>query len=153
MQRFLQYLFDGLSVGAVYALIALGLVVIYRGTGHLNFAQGEMALFSTYVAWWFNDQGVPIVFATIMAMVCAFAGGALIELCLIRPTGRRSPFAVVVVAIGLFLGLNSLSGLIWGIDPLSYESLFPNQPTDFVKIGGADVALGAPRGAPRGASR
>jgi branched-chain amino acid transport system permease protein len=137
MQRFLQYLFDGLSVGAVYALIALGLVVIYRGTGHLNFAQGEMALFSTYVAWWFNDQGVPIVFATLMAMACSFAGGALIEYFLIRPTGHRSPFAVVVVAIGLFLGLNSLAGLIWGIDPLSYESLFPSQPTDFVKIGGA----------------
>jgi branched-chain amino acid transport system permease protein len=137
VQRFLQYLFDGLSVGAVYALIALGLVVIYRGTGHLNFAQGEMALFATYIAWWFNDQGVPIVFATIMAMVAAFAGGALIEYFLIRPTANRSPFAVVVVAIGLFLGLNSLAGLIWGIDPLSFQALFPSEPTDFVRIGGA----------------
>src|SRR4029453_2117943 len=135
MARFLQYLFDGLSVGAVYALIALGLVVIYRGTGHLNFAQGEMALFATYIAWWFNDQGVPIVFATIMAMVAAFAGGALIEYFLIRPTANRGPFAVVVVAIGLFLGLNSLAGLIWGIDPLSFQALFPSEPTDFVRIG------------------
>jgi branched-chain amino acid transport system permease protein len=137
MQRFLQYVFDGLSVGAVYALIALGLVVIYRGTGHLNFAQGEMALFATYVAWWFNDQGLHIILATIMAMLVAFIGGALVELCLIRPTGKKSPLAVVVVAIGLFLGLNSLAGLIWGIDPLTFESLFPNEPTDFVKISGA----------------
>ena len=137
MQRFLQYVFDGLSVGAVYALIALGLVVIYRGTGHLNFAQGEMALFATYVAWWFNDQGLPIIFATIMAMLLAFIGGALVELCLIRPTARKSPLAVVVVSIGLFLGLNSLAGLIWGIDGLPFDALFPSDPDDFVRVGGA----------------
>jgi branched-chain amino acid transport system permease protein len=96
-----------------------------------------MALFATYIAWWFNDQGIHIVLATVMAVIAAFIGGALVELCLIRPTGQKSPLAVVVVAIGLFLGLNSLAGLIWGIDPLSFDSLFPSDPTDFVRIGGA----------------
>ena len=58
MERFLQYFFDGLSQGSIYAFVALGLVIIYRGSGHLNFAQGEMAMFSAFIAWWLADNGV-----------------------------------------------------------------------------------------------
>ena len=60
MELFLQRLFDGLSEGSVYSLLALGLVIIYRGTGHLNFAQGEMALFCTYVVYQCGEWGIPI---------------------------------------------------------------------------------------------
>ncbi len=63
MSRFLQYLFDGLGNGSVYALLALGLVIIYRGTGHLNFAHGEMALLCTYVTWQIHTWGLPIALA------------------------------------------------------------------------------------------
>jgi len=59
MGHLLQYILNGLSKGSIYSLIALGLVVIYRGTAHLNFAQGEMALFATFGAWWINDHGAP----------------------------------------------------------------------------------------------
>ncbi|MGZ4806392.1 MAG: ABC transporter permease subunit, partial [Ilumatobacteraceae bacterium] len=90
MRHLLQYILDGLSIGSIYALIALGLVVVYRGTGHINFAQGEMALFSTLVTWWLHDKGAPLLLAIAISAALAFVGGALIEVGLMRPAGRRA---------------------------------------------------------------
>lgn len=137
MERFLQYLFDGLSVGSVYAVLALGLVVVFRGTGHLNFAQGEMALFCTYLTWQFDDWGLPLVIATVLGMAAGFGIGAVTEVALVSPMNKKSPFAVFVVSIALFLGLNSLAGAIWGVDGLAFGNFFPNDPEDFVRVGGA----------------
>jgi len=132
----LQYILNGLSKGSIYSLLALGLVVIYRGTGHLNFAQGEMALFATFGAWWINDHGVPLWISVVLAAIFAFAGGGIIEFGLIRPAGRRSPLAVLVVTIALFQALNSLSGLLFenAGTGLPFDSLFPNEPDDFWRI-------------------
>jgi branched-chain amino acid transport system permease protein len=138
MQRFLQYLFDGLSSGAVYALIALGLVIVYRGTGHLNFAQGEMAMISAFMAWWLSSNWVPIWVAVGISMIFAFGLGAITEGLIIRPIGQRSQFAVGVAAIGLLLGLNALAPFAWKVTvPEAFESLFPKKDTDFARIGGA----------------
>ena len=139
MKDLLQYVLDGLSIGSIYALVALGLVVVYRGTGHINFAQGEMALFATLITWWLHDKGLPLIVAMVISAALAFVGGALIEVGLMRPAERRSPFAPVVIAIGLFQGLNSLSGLLFpkSGQGLPFPSLFPNKPDDFVKIFGA----------------
>jgi branched-chain amino acid transport system permease protein len=139
MKHLLQYIFDGLSTGSIYALIALGLVVVYRGTGHINFAQGEMALFSTLVTWWLHDHGLPLLAAVAVSAALAFVGGAVIEVGLMRPAGKRSAFAPVVIAIGLFQGLNSLSGILFpgSSQGLHFPSLFPNKPADFVTILGA----------------
>jgi len=139
MKDLLQYVLDGLSIGSVYALIALGLVVVYRGTGHVNFAQGEMALFSTLVTWWLHDKGLPLLLAIAVSAALSFVGGAVIEVGLMRPASKRSAFAPVVVAIGLFQGLNSLSGLLFpkSGQGLPFPSLFPNEPGDFVSIFGA----------------
>jgi branched-chain amino acid transport system permease protein len=140
VQDFLQYVLDGLSIGSVYALIALGLVVIYRGTGQINFAQGEMALFSTLITWWLYDHGVPLLLAIAISAVLAFVGGSLIEVGLMRPAERLSAFAPVVITIGLFQALNSLSGLLFAKagQGLPFPSLFPNDPDDFVTIFGAN---------------
>ena len=139
MKHLVQYILDGLSTGSIYALIALGLVVVYRGTGHINFAQGEMALFSTLVTWWLHDNGVSLLLAIAISAALSFVGGALIEVGLMRPASRRSAFAPVVIAIGLFQGLNSLSGLLFpkSGQGLPFPSLFPNKPDDFVSILGA----------------
>ena len=138
MQRFLQYLFDGLSSGAIYALLALGLVIVYRGTGHLNFAQGEMAMISAFMAWWLSSNWVPIWVAVVISMVFAFALGGLVEGLIIRPIGQRSQFAVAVAAIGLLLGLNALAPFAWKVTvPEAFGSLFPKKDTDFARIGGA----------------
>jgi branched-chain amino acid transport system permease protein len=138
MARFLQYLFDGLSVGAIYSLLALSLVVVFRGTGHLNFAQGEMAMFAAFITWQLEDWGVTLWLATILSMALAFSAGAATEVALVRPVAKKSPYAVFVVTIALFLTLNSLASAIWGaLPPEVMPSLFPDQPTDFVKVLGA----------------
>jgi branched-chain amino acid transport system permease protein len=138
MERFLQYLFDGLSSGSIYALLALSLVVVFRGTGNLNFAQGEMAMFSAFIIWQLNDWGIPIWPAVALGMVISFFLGGATEKVIIRPVAKRSPFAVFVVTIALFLGLNSLASAIWGALPQEVmPSLFPSDPDDFVKIAGA----------------
>ena len=134
----LQYIFDGLSVGAIYALLALGLVVVYRGTGHLNFAQGEMATLCTYGVWELHDRGLPLILALVIGAAIGFGLGAVIETALIRPVAKKSPFAVIIVTIGLFLGINSLTNGVWGPPPEeAMPSLFPNKPDDFVSIVGA----------------
>ena len=139
MERFLQYVFDGLSQGSIYALLALGLVIIYRGSGHLNFAQGEMAMISAFLAWWYADIGLSPWLAVIVAAATAFVAAAVIERFIIRPIGHRSPFAVVVALIGLFLGLNALAPFAWKVTiPEAFESLFPDEADDFVRIGGAE---------------
>lgn len=138
MERFLQYLFDGLSVGAIYSLLALSLVVVFRGTGHLNFAQGEMAMFCAFCVWQVHDWGVPLWLATIIGIVIGFVMGAAVEITLIRPVARKSPYSVFVVAIALFLALNSLASAIWGALPQEVmPSLFPDEPGDFARIFGA----------------
>jgi branched-chain amino acid transport system permease protein len=150
MDLFLQRLFDGLSDGSVYALLALGIVIIYRGTGHLNFAQGEMALFCTYVVYQLGEWGVPLAFALILGMLVGFALGVVTEVALVRPVAKKSTFAVFIVTIGLFQGLNWLDGAIWGNQVLpnsavskqqQFPSLFPNKATDFWKIFGAGVRI------------
>jgi branched-chain amino acid transport system permease protein len=151
MELFLQRLFDGLSQGSVYSLIALGLVIIYRGTGHLNFAQGEMALFCTYVVYQCGEWGLPIGISVIIGMLVGFALGAATEVTLIRPVAKKSAFAVFIVTLGLFQFLNWLDGAIWSDQPLpnsgvgsnqqSFPSLFPNKPDDFINVFGAAIKL------------
>lgn len=138
MARFLQYFFDGISIGSIYALIALGLVIVYRGSGHLNFAQGEMAMVSAFLAWWYHDLGLSPWLAVGVSAATAFVVAMAIERFIIRPIGHRSQFAVVVAAIGLFLFFNALAPFAWRIRvPEQFPALFPNDPTDFVRIGGA----------------
>lgn len=146
MERFLQYLFDGLSQGSVYALLALGLVIIYRGTGDLNFAHGEMALFCTYFTWQLHTWGIPVVLALLGGMAMGFGIGALTEVALVRPVAKRSRFAVFIITIALFIGFNWLCGAIWGGDQLpkgatgkqvSFPVIFPSGRDDFLRIAGA----------------
>lgn len=138
MESFLQFLFDGLSQGSVYAFIALGIVIIYRGSGHLNFAQGEMAMISAFVAWWLADNGVGLWAAVGLSAVIAFVVAMGIERFVIRPIGHRSPFALVVASIGLFLGFNALAPFVWKVTiPEKFGSLFPDEADDFIRIGGA----------------
>lgn len=127
MQLFIEQVLNGIGNGVVYGSVALALVLIFRTTGVLNFAQGEMALFSTFISWKLTDAGLPVVGAIAISMAIAFIAGAAIELTLIRPveTGR-SPLNVVIVTLGLFLGLNSLAQLVFGTDPQTMPSPFPS---------------------------
>ncbi len=116
MSLFLTQLMNGIGNGAVYASLALALVLIFRTTGILNFAQGEMALYSTYLFWYFTDRGLPVVVAILAAMALSFIGGALVERVVIRPVEHSSPLVLVIVTIGLFLALNSIVQVQFGSD-------------------------------------
>jgi branched-chain amino acid transport system permease protein len=85
MHELLQQIFSGLAAGAVYASVALALVMIYRATDLVNFAQGEMAMFSTYIAWSLVTAGLPFWAAFLITVVASFLGGMAIERIIIRP--------------------------------------------------------------------
>jgi branched-chain amino acid transport system permease protein len=126
MELFIEQVLNGIGNGVVYGSVALALVLIFRTTGVLNFAQGEMALFSTYISWKLTTSGMPVIGAIAISMAIAFIAGALIERTLIRPMEEhRSPLNVVIVTLGLFLGLNSLAQLVFGTDPQQMPSPFP----------------------------
>lgn len=123
---FVSQLLNGVSAGVIYASLALAIVLIFRTTGILNFAQGEMALFSTYVTWWFVDQGMSVGLALALSVLVSFVGGALIERVIIRPFEKASPLVIVIATLGLFLALNSLAQVIFGTDAKQLASVFPD---------------------------
>lgn len=126
MTDFLQVVVVGLGNGAVYAMLGLGLVVIYRSTGLLNFAQGELAMFSTFIVWTIWNAGVPMWLAVIGGMVGGFLIGTVLHQVAVSPIGdpHEKPLAVVIVTIGLFLAINGAAQLIWGTVDRRLEPLF-----------------------------
>jgi len=121
---FFTQLLEGVQNGAIYASLAIALVLVYKTTGILNFAQGEMALFSTYLVWKFTVWDVPVWLAIVLAMILSFIGGALIERVVIRPVERSAPLVIVIVTIGLFLALNSLTQLAFGNETETLASAY-----------------------------
>lgn len=128
MHQLWQQIFSGLSAGAVYASLALALVMIYRATDLVNFAQGEMAMFSTYIAWTLVNAGLPFWGAFVITLAVSFLGGMAIERLIIRPVENAPVLAAVVVTIGLALIFNSLAGWIYSYTVQDFQSPFPDRP-------------------------
>src|SRR6187401_2083415 len=101
MEQFLQQLASGLANGAIYACVALALVTIYVSTDHSNFAQGEMAMFSTYIAWQLMSWGMSYWVAFILTVMISFAMGVLFERLILRPLHNAPVLSISVVFIGL----------------------------------------------------
>jgi branched-chain amino acid transport system permease protein len=128
MHQFLQQIFSGLAAGAIYASVALALVMIYRATDLVNFAQGEMAMFSTYIAWTLVNAGLPFWAAFVITLVVSFAGGMAIERVIIRPVENAPVLAAVIVTIALLLIFNSTAGWIYSYTVQDFPSPFPDRP-------------------------
>ena len=124
MERFIQVLVDGIATGSIYGAVALALVLIFRSTGVVNFAQGEMAMFSTFIAWGLHEAGVPFGLALLTTLALSFLAGMAIERVLIRHFEGGEVLTLVIVTLGLFILLNSLAGWIWGFGNRSFPSLF-----------------------------
>jgi len=118
----------GLATGGIYASLALALVMIYQATHLVNFAQGEMAMFATYIAWALINAGMGYWPAFLLTVGIAFVLGVLIERIIIRPVENAPVLAVVVVFIGLLVILNSLAGWIFTYTIKSFPSPFPTEP-------------------------
>jgi branched-chain amino acid transport system permease protein len=128
MDTFLQQVLAGLATGGIYASLALALVMIYQATSFVNFAQGEMAMFSTYLAWSLIDAGAPYWIAFFATLLASFAGGIVIERLLIRPMEDAPVLSIVIVTLGLLVIFNSLAGWIFTYVIKSFPSPFPSHP-------------------------
>jgi branched-chain amino acid transport system permease protein len=134
IETLLQQIVSGLATGGIYASLALALVMIYQATEIVNFAQGEMAMFTTYLAWSMLNAGVPYWVAFAATIALAFAGGFLIERIVIRPIEGKPVLTLVIVCIGLLVILNSLAGWMYSYVIRPFPSPFPGKPIRIGKV-------------------
>jgi branched-chain amino acid transport system permease protein len=125
---FIQQVVSGLATGSIYGSIALALVMIYQATDVVNYAQGEMAMFSTYLAWTLLNAGLPYWLAFLGTLVIAFVGGLLIERVIIRPVESAPILTIVIVCIGLLVILNSVAGWVYSYIQKPFPSPFTDRP-------------------------
>jgi branched-chain amino acid transport system permease protein len=138
MEQLIQTIVDGIATGSLYGALALAIVLIFRTTGIVNFAQGEMAMFSTFVAWALLEAGLPLGLALLATLALSFVGGMVIERVIIRPVEGGEVLTLVIVTLGLFILTNSAAGWIWGFQNRGFPSIFPD---DSVSIAGVDFAV------------
>ena len=128
MDLLLHQILSGLATGGIYASVALALVMIYQATHLVNFAQGELAMVSAYIAWALLQTGMPYWAAFFLTVGAAFVLGVVIERLVIRPVENAPILSVVIVFIGLLVILNSVAGWIFTYTIKSFPSPFPAQP-------------------------
>jgi branched-chain amino acid transport system permease protein len=136
--EFAQQIAAGVREGAIYAGLALALVIIYRSTRVINFAQGEMATFTTFIAWSLMNHGLSFWTAFPLVLAIAFTGGVAIERVLIRPVENASVITIVIVTLGLALLLNGLMSLIWGGGNRQFRGPFSTRTID---VGGVPISV------------
>jgi branched-chain amino acid transport system permease protein len=128
MELFTNQVLAGIATGAIYACMALAIVMIYQAIDHLNFAQGEMAMFSTFIAWQLIQWGVPYWPAFVATLAISFVGGIVIERALFKPLAAAPVLTHVAGFIALFSILNSVAGLTWDFTIKQFPSPFGSSP-------------------------
>ena len=139
MYSLLQQIASGIAMGGIYACLGLALVMIYQSTHHINFAQGEMAMFSTFIAFLLLKAGLPYWAAALATLAFGFVAGFLIERLLLRPLGDVPELSVIVVFIGLLIGINSLAGWVFGHKLEPFPSPFPDKAFGSTLISGHEL--------------
>jgi branched-chain amino acid transport system permease protein len=124
MELFLHQILAGLATGGIYACIALAVVMIYQAIDHINFAQGEMAMFSTFMAWQMMQWGAPFWVAFVATVALSFAAGVAIDRIVFKPIHDAPVLSHVVAFIALLTILNSGAGFIWDYQIKSFPSPF-----------------------------
>src|ERR1700674_2586283 len=125
MQEFMQQVVSGIAIGGIFASLALALVLIYNAMGLVNFAQGEMAMMATFIAFTLIDRGVSYWVACPAPLLSAFAGGVAIQRVVIRPVERAPVLTLVIVTLGLAALVNGMAGFIYGHLPRAFSSPLP----------------------------
>ena len=126
MDLFLQRLFDGLTNGSAYALIAVALVLIFKATTLINFAQGEQAMLGAFIVLQLWNWGLPMWLAVIIGMLISGILAAGLERTFIRRFDPADHLPLVIITLGLFLVLNAVAAIAWRYDPLLFPQLFPH---------------------------
>ena len=127
MELLLQQIVAGLTSGAIYACVALGLVMIYVSTDHINFAQGEMAMFATYIAWTMIQAGIPYWAAFAATVVLSFFAGIFIQRVILKPLETAPVLSLVVCFIALLSIFNSVAGMVWSYTVKQFPSPFRSE--------------------------
>src|SRR6266481_4163868 len=128
MELFTNQILAGIATGAIYACMALAVVMIYQAIDHLNFAQGEMAMFSTFFSWQLMQWGIPYWWAFLITLAFSFVGGIAIERLLFKPLAKAPILTNVAGFIALFAIINSVAGLIWDFTIKQYPTPFGSSP-------------------------
>ncbi|WP_420637704.1 branched-chain amino acid ABC transporter permease [Candidatus Poriferisocius sp.] len=139
---FFQQVVDGLASGAIYGSLALALVMIYRSTGIINFAQGEMAMFSTYIAWQLTEWGVGILLALFVTVLLSFVAGAAIQATVIRPVEGADHLTQIMVTLGIFFIINNIAGWQWTYQGQVVPSVFGDRVLSLDDVRVTALALG-----------
>lgn len=142
MQELAQQVVSGLATGSIFASLALALVLIYRSMNVINFAQGEMAMLTTFIAWQLVQNGMPMWAAFAVTLPIAFVGAVLLERVVIRPVENAAPLTIVIVTLGLLIAFNGLAGLIWGYVLKTFPSPFPTVPIRALGVAVGEQDLG-----------
>ena len=138
MQEFVEFTLGGISSGMIYAAIALSLVLIWRGTRVLNYAQGGMAMFTAYVALIVINHTGDYWLGFVVALVAGLALGAVLERTVIRPAASKPPLNLVIVTVGLLIFLEGLAGIIYGG---GFRSFPPAFSIDGLSVGSFDLGI------------
>lgn len=142
VELFLQRVIDGISDGMIYGAVALALVLIYRATGLINFAQGEMAMFVTFIVWTIarpDTFGIPMPLAVVIGAAAGFVLGAVLQRLVMRPFESRDHLSQAMVTMGLFLGINSLAAYLFSVQPVKMSSVFGSGT---IVVGGVSISWG-----------
>ena len=138
MQEFLEFTLGGIAVGMIYAAIALSLVLVWRGTRVLNYSQGGMAMFTTYVAWLVIRDTGNYWLGFFAALAAGLVLGAVLEYSVVRPTIGKAPLNSVIVTIGLLILLEGVAGIIYGGQYRSFPVAFSDKG---LKVGSVGLGI------------
>ncbi|MBI5248809.1 MAG: branched-chain amino acid ABC transporter permease [Desulfomonile tiedjei] len=145
----LQVIVSGIATGCIYSLMALGLTLIYKSTGHVNFAQGEMSMLSGFVAFtMFHILGFSVTFSLFICLLSSIVIGLVMERLLVRPAIRAPHFNVFIITLGASIVMQSGAGLIWTHDQFLFPSAFPSETFSlgFVRVNGISLGIIATTG-------
>jgi branched-chain amino acid transport system permease protein len=134
VQELAQQIVSGIAIGGIFASLALALVLIYNAMGLVNFAQGEMAMLATFVAFALVSRGMSYWLAFPLTLVLAFAGGIAIQRLVIKPVERAPVLTLVIITLGLATLINGLAGFIFGYVPRSFPSPFSSDSIDVLGV-------------------
>ena len=141
MELFVQQVITGLATGGIYASIALAVVMIYQAIDHFNFSQGEMAMFSTFVAWQLIVWGVPFWIAFFLTVALSFVAGLFLFRVVLKPIHNAPALSQIVVFIGLLCIFNSLAGTLWDFTVKPFPSPFPEGNIGTSLVSGHDLGM------------
>jgi branched-chain amino acid transport system permease protein len=136
MPEFLQFVFSGLTIGAIYALVALGFTLIYNASDVINFAQGEFVMIGGMVTFFAVAAGIPLPLAALLALVAAIVVGAALHRLAIEPARGASPVTLIIITIGASIMLRGVASVVFDKNFHSYPAFTGSEP---IRIGGATV--------------